>query len=151
MGWRSQITFSEPALSGKGRFVAFCINLKVADRLDLYVKNMRIKKVRSWPGACAEATDANGRPVGPQPPQISETGRVILLPGFHSTGEAVAYSAAAVPRLATGEHPDQPGGAAHRRRRSVACAQSRREQRVLDRARDLRWWVDPLPGRPHQV
>lgn len=93
--WRSQITFSEPALSGNGRYVAFCVNLKVADRLDLYVKNMRTKRVQTWPGACSEATDANGRPVGPQPPQISETGRVVLLPGFHSTGEAVAYSAAA--------------------------------------------------------
>jgi hypothetical protein len=93
--WRSQITFSEPAISGNGRYVAFCANLKTPDRLDLYVKNMRTKKVRTWPGACAEATDVNGATVGPQPPQISETGRVVLLPGYHSTGEAVPNSAAA--------------------------------------------------------
>ena len=95
MDWRDQVTYSEPALSGDGRVVAFCANLKVADRLDLYVKDLKSKKMRMWPAACSEETDANGRPVRPQPPQISETGRVVLLPGFHSTGGGEAYSAAA--------------------------------------------------------
>ena len=88
--WRTQITFSEPALSGNGRYVAFCVNLKVANRLDLYVKDMRTKRIRTWPGACSQAIDAYERP---QPPQISETGRVVLLPGFHATGDEAGNQA----------------------------------------------------------
>ncbi len=87
--WRTMITYSEPALSGNGRFVAFCVNLTVADRLDLYVKDMRTKRIRTFPGACSEATDAFERP---QPPQISETGRIVLMPGFHATGDEAGYN-----------------------------------------------------------
>jgi hypothetical protein len=87
--WRTMITYSDPAISGNGRYVAFCVNLTVPDRLDLYVKDMRTKRIRTFPGACSEATDAYERP---QPPQISETGRVVLLPGFHATGDEAGYN-----------------------------------------------------------
>lgn len=87
--WRTQITYSDPAISGNGRYVAFCVNLTVADRLDLYVKDLRTRKVRTFEGVCSEATDAFERP---QPPQISRTGRVLLLPGLHATGDEAGYN-----------------------------------------------------------
>jgi hypothetical protein len=87
--WRTMITYSDPAISGNGRYVAFCVNLRVADQLDLYVKDMRTKRIRTFPGACSQATDAFERP---QPPQISETGRVVLMPGFHATGDEAGYN-----------------------------------------------------------
>ncbi len=86
--WRSQFTFSDPAISGNGRYVAFCANLTVADRLDLYVKNLRSKRITKFDGVCSERTDAFEQP---QTPQISQTGRVILLPGRHATGDEAGY------------------------------------------------------------
>lgn len=98
--WRTQITYSVPTLSGNGRYVAFCVNLTVPDRLDLYVKDMRKNKVRMWAGACSEVTDpiVEGRYSGhsaprPQAPQISETGRVVLLPGSLATGAGFDFEA----------------------------------------------------------
>ena len=95
MDWRDQVTYSEPALSGDGRVVAFCANLKVADRLDLYVKDLKNKKMRMWPARARRRRTPTAARSGRSPPQISETGRVVLLPGFHSTGGGEAYSAAA--------------------------------------------------------
>lgn len=86
--WTTQFTFSDPAISGNGRYVAFCANLQVVDRLDLYVKDMRTKRIRTYPGVCSDLTDAHETPA---PPQISEDGRVILLPGHHATGDEAGY------------------------------------------------------------
>jgi hypothetical protein len=86
--WRTQITFSAPAISGNGRYVAFCVNLAVPDRLDLYVKDLRTRRIRTFEGVCSEITDAFERPAAPQ---VSETARVILLPGRDATGDEAGY------------------------------------------------------------
>ena len=68
--------------------MAFCVNLTQPERLDLYVKDRRTGRLRTWPGVCSEITSDFEWPT---PPQLSENGKVVLLPGLHASGEESDY------------------------------------------------------------
>ncbi len=75
-------------ISGNGRYVVFCANYKVPDRIDLYVKYRASKKLKRINGACGYDYDPGPGTERINPPSISENGRTILLPGYTSTNEA---------------------------------------------------------------
>jgi hypothetical protein len=71
--------FSLPALSGNGRYVAFCANLSAPQARTLYRKDLRTGAVIAWQDACATWED--GGDTWFVNPQISDDGSVILVPG----------------------------------------------------------------------
>ncbi|MGV1004531.1 MAG: hypothetical protein ACOYEV_07130 [Candidatus Nanopelagicales bacterium] len=80
------VSYSAPALSGNGRYVAFCADVAVRGRIDLHVKDLKSGDLRTWPGVC-RVFWGEDRTL-PVAPQISEDGSVILLPGNYWKGEA---------------------------------------------------------------
>ena len=69
------------ALSGNGRYVAYCANLKVRTRGDLYIKDMRTKALKVMTGGCPmSGVEWNpDKKSLPYQIEISETGRVIMI------------------------------------------------------------------------
>lgn len=74
-------------MSGNGHYVVFCANYARRDRVDLYIKNWRTKKLSVVRGACSFDRDADAGGDIVQPPLISENGSTILLDGPRAYGE----------------------------------------------------------------
>ena len=74
------------ALSGNGRYVAYCANLKVPTRGDLYIKDMRTKALKVMTGGCPMSGEEWNPDKTSLPYQIdiSETGRVIMIKVSHA-------------------------------------------------------------------
>lgn len=70
--------FSSPALSGNGRYVAFCANLDAPNSRTLYRKDLKTGALTIWQDACFIWSE--GGDTGFAAPQISDDGQVILLP-----------------------------------------------------------------------
>jgi hypothetical protein len=77
------------ALSGNGRYVVYCANLKVPIRGDLYIKDMRTKALKVMPNACPMSGEAWNPEKKSLPSQIdiSETGRVIMIKVSHEPAQ----------------------------------------------------------------
>jgi hypothetical protein len=69
-------------MSPDGRYVAFCANLKVPDRGDLYIKNMRTRKLTIRKGRCHLTTEAFEF----YPVHVSESARTVMI--LHEGGRA---------------------------------------------------------------
>lgn len=67
------------ALSGNGRYVAFCANLQVPTRGDLYIKDMRTRAMRILTDYCPMGGEYPNKKNLPYWVDISESGRVILI------------------------------------------------------------------------
>ena len=67
-------------ISGNGRYVTFCGNFRKPARIDLYVKDLRSKRLQSFKGACQPLV-AEGDTEQLQAPTVSEDGNTILLAG----------------------------------------------------------------------
>lgn len=76
-------------MSGDGRFIVFCANYSKPERVDLYIKNWRTKRLSVVRGACSYDRDADAGGDIIQPPLISENGGTILLAGPRRYGENV--------------------------------------------------------------
>lgn len=74
-------------ISGNGRYVVFCANYLRPDRVDLYIKNWRTKKLSTVKGACAYDSDLDVGSDWVRAPAVSEDGSTIVLPGQHLYGE----------------------------------------------------------------
>lgn len=72
-------------ISGNGRYVVFCANYATPQRVDLYIKDLRTKRLVVHKGACAYEDDYIKDRL--QSPSISEDGGIILLRGQARTGE----------------------------------------------------------------
>lgn len=72
-------------ISGNGRYVVFCANYATPQRVDLYIKDLRTKRLAVRKGACAYEDDYMEDRL--RAPSISEDGGTILLPGSGSSGE----------------------------------------------------------------
>lgn len=84
-GLAPSFPYSLPALSGNGRWVAFCASLEAIDRADLYVKDLKRGTLIRREGVCPTWDDPRqSRKL--LAPQISDDGRVVLIPG------SLAYS-----------------------------------------------------------
>lgn len=69
------------AISGNGHYVVFCANYAKPDRVDLYIKNWRSKKLTRVNGACSYWDYWDDGRDHIYAPMISEDGNTILLPG----------------------------------------------------------------------
>jgi hypothetical protein len=68
-------------MSGNGRYVVFCANYVKPNRIDLYIKDWRTKKVKQVNGACSYWEYWDDEQDHVHAPLISENGATILLPG----------------------------------------------------------------------
>jgi hypothetical protein len=93
------------AMSANGRYVAFCANLQRPTTTDLYLKDMRTRKLTTVRGACLQDQEYDTV----LPLQVSEDGRVILLPGKHDDfggwQPATLWVRGAMRAGVGGEHP----------------------------------------------
>jgi len=81
--WAPQLAGGQ--ISGNGRWVAYCANYQTPDRADLYIKDMRTKRLAVRTGVCSPLDDYMNDRL--QAPSISENGATVLLPGLRTTGE----------------------------------------------------------------
>lgn len=67
-------------MSPDGRYVAFCANLKVRARMDLYVKDLRTGKLSRRNGLCARDSGDGGDAPGILPAYSAEGARAVMVP-----------------------------------------------------------------------
>jgi hypothetical protein len=72
-------------ISGNGRYTVFCANYATPKRVDLYIKDLRTRKLTIRKGACSAWSGELDQ--GIQAPSISEAGGTILLPGPRTLDE----------------------------------------------------------------
>jgi hypothetical protein len=76
--WAPQLVGGQ--ISGNGRYIVFCANYTKANRIDLYIKDWRTKRLTIRKGACSFLRGEMDDRI--LPPSVSENGATILLPGW---------------------------------------------------------------------
>ena len=99
-------------MSPDARYVVFCANLAVATRGDLYIKDLRTRKLTRRAGVCSLSPGEDEPALAA--PQVSEAGRTILLPA-NPLGSTVTYRASVLLNRKTLRPVTLPGDVAAER------------------------------------
>jgi hypothetical protein len=126
-------------MSGNGHYIVFCANYLKPDRVDLYIKNWRTKRLSVVRGACSYDNDADAGGQNIQPPLVNENGDTILLAGPRSYGEEGAGTWGPSKALLNRKRLVEVGGI------TPTMTHDGRVISVKGAFRSDTYWDDPLP------
>jgi hypothetical protein len=116
---RPTVTTGTSQMSGNGRYVAFCANLRLSTRGDLYIKDLKRKSLAVKKGLCGALDRDRSMPA----PIVSEDGQAILVRSYNAEPATLVLRRSEVrvlPAGATG-HALAPDGSAVFYRTSVGA------------------------------